>query len=177
MTRSILEVENLTISFDSDDGRFKAVDDVSFSVSEGETVGLVGESGCGKSVTALGILRLIPTPVGSIDRGRVLLNGENLLEMPVAELRKVRGAVVSMVFQEPGAALSPLHRVGHQLVETLLLHRDMTRKAAWETAASWLEKVGISDPGERMYAYPFQLSGGMQQRVMIAMHSCWSRGS
>ena len=165
----LLEIDGLTVAFQTDDGCIKAVDDLSFCVKRGEIVGLVGESGCGKSVTALSILRLIPTPSGRIEKGSVFFNGKDLLKLDPGEMRKIRGRAVSMIFQEPSASLSPLHRIGQQLVETVLLHKDTTRKNAWIMAETWLGKVGIPDAKERMYAYPHQLSGGMQQRVMIAM--------
>ncbi|MFZ2039858.1 MAG: ABC transporter ATP-binding protein [Desulfobacterales bacterium] len=169
MSATILEVDNLTVTFDTDEGVFNAVEAVSFATAAGEVVGLVGESGCGKSVTALSILRLIPSPPGRITAGSVRFKGADLAALSAAELRRVRGSGISMIFQEPSAALSPLHRVGRQLVEALRLHRDLSRRAAWEAARDWLEKVRIPDAAERLYAYPFQLSGGMQQRVMIAM--------
>jgi peptide/nickel transport system ATP-binding protein/oligopeptide transport system ATP-binding protein len=169
VSATILEVDNLTVTFDTDEGVFNAVEAVSFAIAAGEVVGLVGESGCGKSVTALSILRLIPSPPGRITAGSVRFKGADLAALSAAELRRVRGSGISMIFQEPSAALSPLHRVGRQLVEALRLHRDLSRRAAWEAARDWLEKVRIPDAAERLYAYPFQLSGGMQQRVMIAM--------
>lgn len=165
----MLEVNNITVTFETDEGIVKAVDDVSFHINRNEIVGLVGESGCGKSVTALSILRLIPLPYGRIETGKILFYGKNLLDLNPKEMRKIRGRAISMIFQEPGSALSPLHTIGRQMVETILLHKDITRKDAWNIAETWLEKVQISDPRERMFAYPYQLSGGMQQRVMIAM--------
>ncbi len=165
----LLDVEDLIVTFETDEGIFRAVDGVSFAIEPGEVLGLVGESGCGKSVTALSILRLIPGPVGKIAGGKIRFQGKDLLELPASKLHNIRGQEISMIFQEPSAALSPLHRVGRQLVETIRLHRKMDKKAAWEMAREWLAKVRIPDPEERMYAYPYQLSGGMQQRVMIAM--------
>lgn len=164
----ILELKNVSVSFETDDGRITAVDRVSFQIMKGEILGLVGESGCGKSVTALSILRLIPYPSGKID-GSIFFQGKDLLTLSSKELQKIRGRQISMIFQEPGAALSPLHTIGNQLVETILIHQPMNRKLAWDIAKQWLSKVGISDPVQRMHAYPHQLSGGMQQRVMIAM--------
>lgn len=164
-----LAVRRLSAGFTTDEGRFKAVDDVSFDIFRGESVGLVGESGCGKSVTALSILRLIPSPPGFIDAQRISYNGVNLMELPAAKFRQIRGRDISMIFQEPLSALSPLHRIGRQMVETLRLHQNISREAARQTAESWLQRVGIPDPAARMNAYPYQLSGGMQQRVMIAM--------
>ena len=165
----LLDIQNLSIRFDTDDGSFKAVDDVSFHINAGEIVGLVGESGCGKSVTALGILRLIPSPAGKFTGGKILFKGKDLLTLSPKEMRKIRGHEIAIIFQEPTAALSPLHRIGDQLTEALLFHKDMSRKDAWRMAENWLEKMKISDAAERMFAYPHQLSGGMQQRVMIAM--------
>ena len=169
MNANLLDVRNLNVSFHTDDGVFKAVDNVSLHVKRGEIVGLIGESGCGKSVTSLSILKLIPSPPGKIDSGQILFNGHDLLKLNTAELRKIRGKSISVVFQEPLSALSPLQRIGQQLVETLKIHNDISKKEAWALAAEWLDKVKIPDVKERMFAYPFQLSGGMQQRVMIAM--------
>lgn len=169
MDLKLLEINNITVTFETDEGIVKAVDDVSFHIDRNEIVGLVGESGCGKSVTALSILRLIPLPYGRIETGEILFYGKNLLELNRKEMRKIRGRAISMIFQEPGSALSPLHTIGRQMVETILLHKDITGKDAWNIAETWLEKVQIPDPRERMFAYPYQLSGGMQQRVMIAM--------
>jgi peptide/nickel transport system ATP-binding protein/oligopeptide transport system ATP-binding protein len=169
MIENLLEVRNLSVSFHTDDGIFKAVDNVSFHVKSGEIVGLVGESGCGKSVTSLSILKLIPSPPGKIESGQVYFNGQDVLKLDTADLRKIRGSAISMIFQEPLSALSPLQRVGRQLVEALKLHNNYSKNEAWTLAEQWLEKVKIPDAKERMFAYPFQLSGGMQQRVMIAM--------
>jgi peptide/nickel transport system ATP-binding protein/oligopeptide transport system ATP-binding protein len=169
MVMALLSVENLGIEFDTDEGVIRAVDGVSFSIKPGESLGLVGESGCGKSVTALGITRLIPSPPGRIFSGRVDFDGRNLLELSVPDLRDIRGNEITMIFQEPLSALSPLHRIGRQLTEAIFFHRRMSKKQAFEFARLWLTKVGIPDAEARMQAYPFQLSGGMQQRVMIAM--------
>ena len=169
MNDNLLDVRNLSVSFHTDDGVFKAVDNVSLHVKRGEIVGLIGESGCGKSVTSLSILKLIPSPPGKTDSGRVYFKGHDLLKLDAVELRQIRGKAISMIFQEPLAALSPLQRIGQQLVEALKLHNDISKKEAWALAEKWLEKVKIPDVKERMFAYPFQLSGGMQQRVMIAM--------
>ncbi|MBP7831044.1 MAG: ABC transporter ATP-binding protein [Kiritimatiellae bacterium] len=166
---ALLQIRDLTVAFDTDEGRLRAADRVSFDIGEGEVLGLVGESGCGKTVTALSILRLIPSPPGRIESGSILFRGRDLLSMPVDELRRVRGQAISMVFQDPMTALSPLHRVGDQLVETLRMHRKIGRRAAWSLGAEWLKKVGIPAPAERMDAYPHHLSGGMRQRVMLAM--------
>jgi peptide/nickel transport system ATP-binding protein/oligopeptide transport system ATP-binding protein len=165
----LLDIHNLGVVFDTDDGTLTAVDEASFSINRGEVVGLVGESGCGKSVTAQTILRLLPRPPGRIISGEVLFHGTDLLRLPAAELRAVRGSRISMIFQEPMQALSPLHRVGDQLIEAIRLHRDIPVDEARAQAVAWLERVRIPDPGERMLAYPHHLSGGMLQRVMIAM--------
>ncbi|MBS3757225.1 MAG: ABC transporter ATP-binding protein [Desulfobacterales bacterium] len=167
--QSLLSVRNLTVTFTTDDGRFKAAEDICMDIGRGESVGLVGESGCGKSVTALGLTRLIPNPPGCIESGTVLFDGADIMSMDTAALRKIRGNAISMIFQEPLSALSPLHRIGRQLAEAVLLHRRISKKEAWRFAEDWLRKVGIPDAGERMHSYPYQLSGGMQQRVMIAM--------
>ncbi len=165
----LLKVENLTVSFQTDAGRLTAVDGVSFQVARGEVLGLVGESGCGKSVTAHSLVRLIPSPPGRIESGAVRFGGRDLLALPVAELRKIRGRAISLIFQDPLTALSPLQRIGDQLVEALQLHRAVGRRAAWQTGAGWLQRVGLPDSAGRMFAYPHECSGGMRQRVMIAM--------
>jgi peptide/nickel transport system ATP-binding protein/oligopeptide transport system ATP-binding protein len=167
--RRLLTVTDLTVSFETDDGIFNAVEQVSFHVDRGETVGLVGESGCGKSVTALSIPRLIPSPPGKIASGEIWFDGQRIFALTPRQLQHIRGRAVSMIFQEPLSALSPIHRIGRQMLENLRLHRDLSKKEAREMAEGWLRKVGISDASERMYAYPYQLSGGMQQRIMIAM--------
>ena len=167
---NLLTVTDLTVKFAVDEGELTAVDRVSFSVRRGEALGLVGESGCGKSVTAMSLLRLIPCPPGRIAAGQALFDGQDLLALPIDELRALRGRRISMIFQEPMTALSPLHRIGAQLSEALRLHRrDLPRAAAWREGAEWLRKVGIPDPTGALHAYPFELSGGMRQRVMIAM--------
>ncbi|MDX9982108.1 MAG: ABC transporter ATP-binding protein [Lentisphaeria bacterium] len=165
----LLAVRDLSVAFATDGGELVAVDGVSFSIRRGEVVGLVGESGCGKSVTAMTIPRLVPMPPGRVLGGQVEFLGRDLLAMPVAELRQLRGAEIGVDFQEPMTALSPLHRIGQQMVETIRLHEKVSRRTAWERGAQWLAKVGIPDPAERMLAYPFELSGGMRQRAMIAM--------
>ncbi len=169
MSTQLLKINNLTVAFRTDEGAFNAVDDVSFHINRGEIVGLVGESGCGKSVTALSILRLIPSPPGIIKKGKIAFNDMDLLKLDATQIRKIRGKAISMIFQEPSTALSPLQRIGRQMVEALQLHEKLSRKEAWNIAENWLEKVRIPDVGERMFAYPHQLSGGMQQRIMIAM--------
>ena len=169
MPQTLLSVSNLTVSFKTDDAFFTVVDDVSFDIHRGEVVGLVGESGCGKSVSALSLLRLIPSPPGSIENGRVLFKGNDLLKTGMETVHKVRGQEISMIFQEPLSALSPLQRIGQQMVETIQIHQDMSKSRAWAISLDWLGKVKIPDAAEKMHAYPFQLSGGMQQRIMIAM--------
>jgi len=169
MAQNLLRVSNLTVSFETEQAKFVAVDDVSFEVRQGEIVGLVGESGCGKSVSALSLLRLVPMPPGIIERGRVDFKGTDLLQASIEAVRKVRGREISMIFQEPLSALSPLQRIGQQMVETIQLHRDTPKSDAWQISLDWLGKVKIADAAEKMHAYPFQLSGGMQQRIMIAM--------
>jgi peptide/nickel transport system ATP-binding protein/oligopeptide transport system ATP-binding protein len=165
----LLSVEDLSVVFDTDDGELTAVNDVSFAVDRGEVVGLVGESGCGKSVTSMSIPRLVPSPPGRVTKGAVRFLGRDLLTLPIPEMRRIRGAEIGVIFQEPMTALSPLHRVGKQLVEAIQLHGNVPRHEAWQRGIEWLEKVGIPGPAERMVAYPFELSGGMRQRVMIAM--------
>jgi peptide/nickel transport system ATP-binding protein/oligopeptide transport system ATP-binding protein len=167
--KKLLDIKDLTVSFDTDEGTIKAVQHVSLGIYPGEIVGLVGESGCGKSVTALSILRLIPSPPGKIKTGEIWYQGRDLLAMDVRELYQIRGRTISIIFQEPLAALSPLHRIGRQMTENLRLHSGLSAKKAWALAEDWLKRVNIADTRERMYAYPFQLSGGMQQRIMIAM--------
>jgi oligopeptide/dipeptide ABC transporter ATP-binding protein len=145
------------------------VDGVSFAIDRGEVLGLVGESGCGKSATAMCIPRLLPAPPARVTGGRVTLDGRDLLAMPLPELRALRGAKIGVIFQDAMTSLSPLHRVGRQLEEAVRLHRRVSPAAARETALDWLDRVGIPDPAARARAYPHELSGGMQQRVMIAM--------
>ena len=165
----LLSVQNLSVEFKTDGGTVRAVDSISFDVKPGEVLGVVGESGCGKSVTAGSILRLIPSPPGKISGGQILFKGRDLVSMPIAELRKIRGAKISMIFQDPMQSLSPLHKIGDQLVETLQLHQDIATSNAWKIGEGWLSKVGIPDAASRMKCFPFELSGGMRQRVMIAM--------
>ena len=169
MTPNLLRVSNLKVSFETDDAKFVAVDDVSFGIDYGEIVGLVGESGCGKSVSALSLLRLVPMPPGIMESGRVDFKGTDLLQTSIEAVRKVRGREISMIFQEPLSALSPLQRIGQQMVETIRLHQDVPKSEARQLSLEWLGKVKIPDAAEKMHAYPFQLSGGMQQRIMIAM--------
>ena len=165
----LLEITDLHIQFESDEQTFRAVEGVSLSLDRGHVLGLVGESGCGKSATAMSIPRLLPMPPARITQGRVLFDGRNLLDMPLPELRKLRGEKIGVIFQDAMTSLSPLHRIGDQLEEVIRLHRDISSAAARATALAWLGRVGIPDPSERARAYPHELSGGMQQRVMIAM--------
>ena len=167
---ALLEVDNLSVAFDTESGVVPAVNGVSFQVNAGETVGLVGESGCGKSVTCMSILRLIPRPPGRFAGGAIRFEGNDLLTMPIADLRQIRGNDISMIFQEPMTALSPLMKIGPQMIEGLRVHRpELSKAEAMTIAGEWLTKVGIPDAVERLKSYPFQLSGGMRQRAMIAM--------
>ncbi|HSL29162.1 MAG TPA: ABC transporter ATP-binding protein [Anaerolineales bacterium] len=166
--KPLLEVKGLKTYFYTEDGVVRAVDGVSFEVYPGEVLGLVGESGCGKSVTSLSIMRLISKP-GRIDEGEILLDGQNLLELPEDEMIKVRGNRISMIFQQPQTALNPVFKVGNQLAEVLDVHQDLGRDAGWKRAVALLKMVGVPDPERRAEAYPHELSGGMAQRVMIAM--------
>jgi len=164
---ALLEIKNLKLDFIAGDRNLRAVDDVSFTIDAGETVCLVGESGCGKSVTALSIARLVPTPPAHYSGGEILLNGRDVLKMSKTELRDIRGGVVSYIFQDPSASLNPVFRVGSQIKESLKLHRP--EKATDEEVIRLLKLVGIPAPESRIKDYPHQMSGGMQQRVMIAM--------
>ncbi|MCC6153180.1 MAG: ABC transporter ATP-binding protein [Candidatus Hydrogenedentes bacterium] len=165
----VLEVHDLVTHFETDGGLSRAVDGVSFSIAPGKTLALVGESGSGKSVTAMSIMRLIPSPPGKIVGGSIKLHGRELLALPEPEMRKVRGNGISMVFQEPMTALNPVFRVGNQIGAALRVHRPMSKKEAREYAIELLYRVGIPSPDERVDDYPHQMSGGMRQRVMIAM--------
>jgi len=164
---TLLEIKNLKIDFQSGDSQLRAVDGVSLTVGAGETVCLVGESGCGKSVTAHSIARLVPTPPARYAGGEILLHGRDVFKMDREELREIRGGVVGYVFQEPGAALNPVFRIGRQIREMLKLHRP--EKATMDEVVRLLKLVGIPAPEARTASYPFEMSGGMQQRVMIAM--------
>jgi oligopeptide/dipeptide ABC transporter ATP-binding protein len=163
----LLEINNLKMDFGKNAAALRAIDGISFSIGAGETVCLVGESGCGKTVTALSIGRLVPTPPANYVSGEILLNGKDVLKMPKRELQKIRGGVVSYIFQEPGAALNPVFRVGNQIKESLKLHRP--EKANDAEVIRLLKLVGIPAAESRIRNYPFEMSGGMQQRVMIAM--------
>ena len=165
---ALLEVENLQTHFGTLDGVVRAVEGLSFTIDAGETVAIVGESGCGKSVTSMSILRLIQEPPGRI-AGRITFQGRNLLELPDAEMRKIRGKDISMIFQEPMTSLNPVLTVGRQIGETLRLHEGLSAKDAEARAVDMLNLVGIPAAARRVREYPHQLSGGMRQRVMIAM--------
>jgi peptide/nickel transport system ATP-binding protein/oligopeptide transport system ATP-binding protein len=165
----LLKIRSLHTYFFTDEGVAKAVDGVDLELEEGGTLGLVGESGCGKSVTALSIMRLIPDPPGKIVEGEITFNGTNLLTLSEAEMRKIRGRSISMIFQEPMTSLNPVFQIGDQISEVLRLHEGMSRKEAWDRSVEMLKLVGIPAPERRIMEYPHQLSGGMRQRAMIAM--------
>jgi oligopeptide/dipeptide ABC transporter ATP-binding protein len=165
----VLEVRDLRTHFVTDDGTVKAVDGVSFALGAGETLGIVGESGCGKSVTSLSILRLIPNPPGRIAGGEILFKGTNLLNLSDPEMRKIRGNDISMIFQEPMTSLNPVYTCGDQIMEAVILHQKVGKTEARSRAIEMLRLVGIPSPEQRVDEYPHQLSGGMRQRVMIAM--------
>ena len=166
----LLEIEDLDVSFRNDEGEVtRAACDVSLSLDRGEILGVVGESGSGKSSVSMSVARLLPSPPAFWPKGRILFDGVDVLKMPLSELRAIRGKRIGVVFQDPMGSLSPLHRIGDQLVETVRLHEDVSKAAAYERAVEWLGRVGIPDPAGRAKAYPHELSGGMQQRVMIAM--------
>ncbi len=169
MAEPLLQVKNLRTHFFTEEGVVKAVDDVSFDVMPGEILGLVGESGCGKTVSALSILRLIPVPPGKIIAGEILFEGDDLAKMDEEEIRHIRGHRIAMIFQEPMTSLNPVLTIGRQLTETLELHLKMDRHAATQRAIELLEMVGIPEARTRINDYPHQFSGGMRQRVMIAM--------
>jgi peptide/nickel transport system ATP-binding protein len=166
---TVLDVKGLQTVFFTASGLFRAVDDVSFHVRRGETLAIVGESGCGKSVSALSIMRLVPNPPGRIVGGEIMLEGTDLLALDEAEMRKIRGNRMSMIFQEPMTSLNPVIRIGDQISEAVRLHRAMSAKQAWEQAVEMLRLVRIPEPARRAQEYPHQLSGGMRQRAMIAM--------
>lgn len=165
----LLEINGLKTYFHLHDHVVKAVDSVTFYVDKGETLGIVGESGCGKSVVSLSIMRLIPSPPGKIEAGKILFNDQDLLKLSEKEMRQIRGNRISMIFQEPMTSLNPVFTVGHQLSEVLILHRQLSKKEALAESIRLLSLVNISDPEERIHKYPFQLSGGLRQRIMIAM--------
>jgi peptide/nickel transport system ATP-binding protein len=164
----LLDVRDLRMVFPTDAGEARAVDGISFTLDRGDVLGLVGESGCGKSMTALSLMRLVPSP-GRITGGRVLFEDRDLLGLTEREMRDVRGARMAMIFQEPMTALNPVLTVGSQVAESVFLHRPVSRRQAWQRATELLAEVGIPDAERRVHDYPHQLSGGMRQRVMIAM--------
>ena len=165
----LLKVDNLSTWFYTDDGIVKAVNDVSFSLNKGHTLGIVGESGCGKSITSLSVMRLIDSPPGKIVGGKIVFKGEDLLAKSEEEMRRVRGKRIAMIFQEPMTSLNPVYTVGRQIEEALLIHESMTKKEAKHRALEMLRLVRIPLPEKRFDEYPHQLSGGMRQRVMIAI--------
>jgi len=165
----LLDVVDLKTYFDTDEGTVKAVDGVSFHLDKGETLGVVGESGSGKSVTSLSVMRLIATPPGRIAGGQMLFEGQDLAKKSEREMRRIRGNEISMIFQEPMTSLNPVYTVGDQIAEAIVLHQKKSYKAAMKQAADMLDLVGIPEPAKRVKNYPHQMSGGMRQRVMIAM--------
>jgi len=169
MSGPLLQVSDLTVEFATDRGRVRAVDGISFDVSAGEVLGIVGESGCGKTVTGLSILGLVPSPPGEVVAGEIVFEGRDLLQLPPADRRNIRGSDISMIFQEPMKALNPVLTINYQMTEVLRLHRKLTKRQARAAAIEMLSLVGIPAPEKRIDEYPHQLSGGMRQRVMIAM--------
>ncbi len=166
----LLEVKNLKTGFKTDDGYFTAVDNISFNLEKGKTIGIVGESGCGKSVTSLSIMRLIPNPPGRIESGEILFEGKNLLKLSEEEMRKIRGNDIAMIFQEPMTSLNPVFTIGNQISEAIALHqKGLNKQQVRQKAIDMLKLVGIPEAETRVDEYPHQLSGGMRQRVMIAM--------
>jgi len=168
-SEKLIEIKNLKTYFYTDDGVVKSVDDVTYDIFKGETLGLVGESGCGKSVSAMSIMRLIPMPPGRIVNGQILFHGRDLTTIGDYELRQIRGNKIGMIFQEPMTSLNPVYTVGDQIMEAIQLHMGKDYTEAREMAVGMLEKVGIPSPRQRIDVYPHQMSGGMKQRVMIAM--------
>ena len=169
MSKELLRVNNLKTYFYSDRGIVKAVDDVSFHVNEGETLGVVGESGCGKSITCMSLVRLVETPPGKYVGGEILFNGEDMLKVPDSRIRQIRGNDISFIFQEPMTSLNPIFKIGRQISEALILHRGLSKQEAHEESIRMLELVKIPNPERVVNDYPFALSGGMRQRAMIAM--------
>jgi len=165
----LLQVKNLSTSFFIDGSPIKVIDDINFKIIRGETLGIIGESGCGKTVTSLSIMRLIPKGLGMINSGSVSLDGREILNLPIEEFRKVRGKEISMIFQDPMTSLNPVLNIGDQVSEVLKIHTDINDKEALERVVELLEIVGIPDPSKQLKNYPHQLSGGMKQRIMIAM--------
>ena len=168
-TDSLLKVKELSVSFSTDEGEVEALDAVDFEVKHGQTLGLVGESGCGKSVTALSVMRLLPRPIGKITGGSIHFGGMDLLKLTPDEIRQIRGNEIGMIFQEPMNALNPVRTIGDQISESFLLHQNITPKEAWGKSIDMLKDVGIPAPENRVFEYPHQLSGGMRQRIVIAI--------
>ncbi len=169
MSDEVLEVRDLRTYFHTDEGVVPAVDGVDFTLKRGKTLCVVGESGCGKSVTAFTVMRLIPMPPGKVESGEIIYNGKNLVKLTENEMRKIRGNEIAMIFQEPMTSLNPVYTIGNQIVEAIVLHQNVKSKEARQRADEMLEKVGLPDPEKRIDEYPHQMSGGMKQRVMIAM--------
>ncbi len=171
---TLLSIQNLSTHFHTEQGLVKAVQNVSFDIPNGKTLAVVGESGCGKSVTALSVMRLIPYPPGEIVEGNITFAGEDLLKATERRMRQIRGNDIAMIFQEPMTSLNPVFTVGNQIVEVIGLHQKKSGAEAWDIAVDMMKKVGIADPERRVREYPHQMSGGMRQRVMIAMALCCS---
>ncbi len=169
MSDVVLEVRNLRTYFHTDEGVIPAVDGVDFTLTKGKMLCVVGESGCGKSVTAFTVMRLIPMPPGKVESGEILYNGKNLVKLTENEMREIRGNEIAMIFQEPMTSLNPVYTIGNQIVEAIVLHQKVKPKEARQRAIKMLEKVGLPDAQKRVDEYPHQMSGGMKQRVMIAM--------
>ena len=167
--KPLLQIQNLRTSFNTDGGKVRAVNDVTIDIREGEVVGLVGESGCGKTAVSLSILQLLPTPPAVIEGGKILFGGRDLLSLTKNEIRAIRGNEIAMIFQEPMTSLNPVYTIGNQLLETIQLHQGLTGKAAWNKGVEMLKLVGIPRAEEVMNEYPHRFSGGMRQRAMIAM--------
>lgn len=169
MNTPLLRINDLKTYFYTDMGIVKAVDGVSFSMNDKDTLGILGESGCGKSVTALSIMRLIPSPPGKIEFGEIVFEGKNVLSLPKTEMRKIRGNRISMIFQEPMTSLNPVFRIGDQIAEAIRLHQGFSRREAYDRSVEILRLVGMPSPEKRIRDFPHQMSGGMRQRVMIAI--------
>lgn len=168
-SETLLSVKNLSTHFFTEEGIVKAVQNVGFSIKKGRTFALVGESGCGKTVTALSIMRLVPAPQGKIVGGKIVFEGKDLLTLSKNQMREVRGAKIAMIFQEPETSLNPVYTVGNQIAEAIRLHQKKSSREAWADAVEMLRMAGIADPAQRAREYPHQMSGGMRQRIMIAM--------
>lgn len=166
---ALLEIKNLHLQFKSDGGLALVLDGINLKVQKGETLGLVGESGCGKSVTGLSILQLIPNPPGEITQGEIIFDGENLLQKSINEMREVRGGQIAMIFQDPMVSLNPVYTIGNQIAEAIDLHQPKGLSSTWQGVVDSLDSVQIADPASRAHNYPHQFSGGMRQRGMIAM--------